>query len=247
MNLPRLLVDAGNTRIKWRHEAPGAVETGGLDHDADLSAWAGRFAPGTRAWLASVAGGARTQILAAALQAAGLAVVPVAVRAASPVDIGAYAGALGVDRWLALVAAWRAAPEPALVVSAGTALTVDALDGAGRFLGGLILPGRRAMRQALTLCAAALAAVPEGRVHCFPTSTADALESGVARALAGAVRHQFEALAAKQGEAPRLLLTGGDADWLGAQLALARTESAPGLVLDGLAWYAETEEERCGS
>ena len=89
---------------------------------------------------------------------------------------------LGVDRWVALIGARhrvlaRGAPRPALVVMVGTAVTVDALDETGRFLGGLILPGFGLMLRALEMGTAGLKA-PTGDVVDFPTNTSDALMSG---------------------------------------------------------------------
>ena len=93
---------------------------------------------------------------------------------------------LGADRWVALVGA-RArvvaatpegeAPPPTLVVMVGTAVTVDAIDSSGRFIGGLILPGFGLMLRALEMGTAGLK-VPTGEVVDFPTNTSDALMSG---------------------------------------------------------------------
>ena len=98
---------------------------------------------------------------------------------------------LGVDRWVALIGARHrvlahGAPRPALVVMVGTAVTVDALDATGRFLGGLILPGFGLMLRALEMGTAGLKA-PTGDAVDFPTNTSDALMSGGADAIAGAV------------------------------------------------------------
>jgi type III pantothenate kinase len=85
---------------------------------------------------------------------------------------------LGADRWVAMIGArWhvlsRGASRPALVVMVGTAVTVDALDTDGRFLGGLILPGFGLMLKALEMGTAGLK-VPTGEVVEFPTNTSDA-------------------------------------------------------------------------
>ena len=102
---------------------------------------------------------------------------------------------LGADRWVALagarsrvLAAHQA--RPALVVMVGTAVTVDALDADGRFLGGLILPGFGVMLRALEMGTAGLK-VPTGEVVDFPTNTSDALMSGGANAIAGAIERQY--------------------------------------------------------
>jgi len=126
---------------------------------------------------------------------------------------------LGADRWVALAGAHSrvldsvahgAAPRPVLVVMVGTAVTVDALDASGRFLGGLILPGFGLMQRALEMGTAGLK-VPTGEVVDFPTNTSDALMSGGTNAIAGAVERQARRLQALTGQAPLLLMTGGAA------------------------------------
>ena len=115
---------------------------------------------------------------------------------------------LGVDRWVALIGARhrilaRGAPRPMLVVMVGTAVTVDALDTEGRFLGGLILPGFGLMLRALEMGTAGLKA-PTGEAVDFPTNTSDALMSGGADAIAGAVERMHRKLLKRCGQEPAL-------------------------------------------
>ena len=130
-----------------------------------------------------------------------------------------YPSRLGADRWVALAGARSrvlgamqhgAASRPALVVMVGTAVTVDALDAEGRFLGGLILPGFGLMLRALEQGTAGLK-VPTGEVVDFPTNTSDALMSGGANAIAGAIERQARRLQARTGAEPMLFMTGGAA------------------------------------
>jgi type III pantothenate kinase len=144
---------------------------------------------------------------------------------------------LGADRWVALIGArWhvlsRGAPRPALVVMVGTAVTVDALDTQGRFLGGLILPGFGLMLKALEMGTAGLK-VPTGEVVEFPTNTSDALMSGGAYAIAGAVRRQYRRLQARCGQDPLLLMGGGAAVKL-APITDLPLEHVDSLIFDGL-------------
>src|SRR5690606_40574629 len=94
---------------------------------------------------------------------------------------------LGVDRWLALLAAHHDAPAaPALVISAGTALTVDRLDPAGRHRGGVIAPGLAAMREGLFAAAPGLAGFDQGQAGAgMATDSADAIASGCLQAALG--------------------------------------------------------------
>ncbi|OZA92769.1 MAG: type III pantothenate kinase, partial [Polaromonas sp. 39-63-203] len=89
---------------------------------------------------------------------------------------------LGADRWVAMIGARhlllaRGVTKPCVVVMVGTAVTVEALDASGRFLGGIILPGHGIMLRALESGTAGLH-VPTGDVRDFPTNTSDALTSG---------------------------------------------------------------------
>ena len=144
---------------------------------------------------------------------------------------------LGVDRWTALIGARhrvlaRGKPRPALVVMVGTAVTVDALDANGRFLGGLILPGFGLMLRALEMGTAGLKA-PTGESVDFPTNTSDALMSGGTDAIAGAVERMHRKLMARTGESPVLLMSGGAAVKLAPVTDLA-FETVDTLIFEGL-------------
>ncbi|MDE2275821.1 MAG: type III pantothenate kinase, partial [Burkholderiales bacterium] len=123
-------------------------------------------------------------------------------------------------------------PPPALVVMVGTAVTVDALDADGRFLGGLILPGFGLMLRALEMGTAGLR-VPTGEVVDFPSNTSDALMSGGANAIAGAIERQARRLHARAGAAPLLLMTGGAAAKL-APITDLPFETVDTLIFEGL-------------
>ncbi|MGE8397894.1 MAG: type III pantothenate kinase, partial [Comamonas sp.] len=87
----------------------------------------------------------------------------------------------------------RGNERPLIVVMVGTAVTVDALDTQGHFLGGLILPGHGIMLRALESGTAGLH-VPTGSVTPFPKNTSDALTSGGTYAIAGAVERMYQHL-----------------------------------------------------
>ncbi len=232
-----LALDIGNTRLKWGWHADGRWRaTGALpveELDALPTRLAGEGAPDTLI-ISNVAGEAIAARLAVLL--APLGVAPVWAQAWEH-QCGVRNGyrepaRLGSDRWAALIAARARHPGPCLVVNAGTAVTVDALDADGLFLGGLILPGLRPMRKALSAGTAALPDQP-GEVRDFPTDTADAIATGLLAALAGAVLRQHGLLAARCGAAPHLLISGGDGARLAAALPLP-VEWVDNLVLEGL-------------
>jgi type III pantothenate kinase len=242
-----LLLDLGNTRLKWAwHDgdalrAPGVVAHGEAGW-ADTFAAALRAGPApARAWLAAVG----AESLAATAGAALRAVHPECVleRVHSPADgagvVNAYAepARLGVDRFLALVGARGRTPGAALVAGCGTALAVDAIDAEGRHLGGVIAPGARRMREAVLATTARVRPHGAGPPVVFGRSTEEGLDAGCALAVAALVDRLVDEATARLGEAPVLLLHGGDAGPLAERLR-HRASLAPDLVLEGLARWA---------
>jgi type III pantothenate kinase len=142
----------------------------------------------------------------------------------------------GPDRLAMAHGAFVRAAGPAIVVSAGTALVCDLVDGAGAFWGGSIAPGYRAMARGL---AAAAPELPEAFAAVEWTTPAMSSEaavlSGVSAAARGATRELVLRAEAAFGMRPRLFVTGGDADRAAAYLADRRPEVAPNLALEGLA------------
>lgn len=209
----RLCIDAGNTRIKWGlHDGTAwcakghvpTVQAGDLATAlAGLPAAECRISnvagPEVAAWIeAALPGGPglETRWLKSRPQGNGLRLRYDSER-------------LGSDRYAALIAARLYAP--CVVVCAGTAITVDGLDADGVFRGGLILPGRRLLTGVWSGATHALESAP-GRVCDWPQTTVDALESGRIWAVVGAIEKIRGGLAANA--KPRILLSGGDADWL---------------------------------
>ena len=146
---------------------------------------------------------------------------------------------MGVDRWVALIGAWSELRSACLVVDAGTAITIDALDDAGHHLGGQIVGGMTMMMQAL---AASTDGIPEvgpitGRgsadAAIFGRTTAAAVREGARNAVAGAVDRAFRVLRAGGGE-PSVVLTGGDASRILDALCEPPLHR-PHIVLQGLA------------
>lgn len=242
MSSVRLLIDAGNTRLKWARVEDGEWCAEGSGDYRDWTALARALDGVSACHIACVASDAHAQALAAVLAAAGVHATWHEAAAAFGEVRNAYdtPRQLGVDRWMALIAARARCRGAVLVVSAGTALTADALAADGRFLGGVIVPGLALMRHALHTGTAGVA--PQaGTVTAFPRSTADAVESGIVAALCGVIRQQYDLLATQAGMAPRCLLSGGDATRLQPHLGL-EAEIAPMLVLEGIARVAAEED-----
>ncbi|MDP3835091.1 MAG: type III pantothenate kinase [Hydrogenophaga sp.] len=149
---------------------------------------------------------------------------------------------LGSDRWVAMIGARqrllaRGLKRPCVVVMVGTAVTVEAIDTEGRFLGGIILPGHGIMLRALESGTAGLH-VPTGEVCDFPTNTSDALTSGGTFAIAGAVQRMVENLRRHCGEEPVCFMTGG-AGWKMAPSMSMQVELVESLIFDGLLEIAD--------
>ncbi len=115
---------------------------------------------------------------------------------------------------------------------------VDALDAEGNFLGGLILPGFGLMLKALEMGTAGLK-VPTGEIREFPTNTSDALMSGGAWAIAGAVERMYQHLRRRcPGPDPMLFMTGGAAVKLAPMTGLP-FETIDTLIFEGLLQLAQ--------
>lgn len=234
MSRRRLLIDAGNTRLKWVVVEEGQWRAHGSSDYADWSSLKTRLTAATECYIASVASTAHEAQLAELL---GTADIPATWLAAAAEFAGvknSYLNPqqLGVDRWMGLIAARERSHNAVLVVSVGTAMTVDAMSAGGVFLGGLIVPGASLMQQALSQGTARVTET-SGHWQAFPRATADAVHSGIVAALCGAIQQQHERLAVLSGMVPQCLLTGGDAALLLPHLTV-NAEHLPALVLEGI-------------
>lgn len=239
----RLLIDAGNTRVKWAltasdqalpvWEAEGSVAHDGLNGLA--SAWKSHDIQAV--WISNVAGDALASQLTQILADAGLAGSALHWFASLPVCGGVRNGyrepaQLGCDRFAALIGARHHHPDrDLLVVNAGTATTVDALTADGQFIGGMILPGLGTMARSLAVNTAQLPPVSE--VHLEQTladNTRQAIISGCISAQAGAIARAFSQ---HPGQLPLCLLSGGAASFISPHLELPH-QLVTNLVLAGL-------------
>ncbi len=232
MNL--LLIDIGNSRVKWALAQGDAWTDQGVTPLKGLptlrKAFAGLPAP-HRILISNVAGekpAQQVRTLCATWSCTPEFVTPGAE--CCGVRNGYQQPAqLGSDRWAALIAAWHRTHAACIVVNCGTATTVDALSSSGEFLGGLILPGIEMMQHSLAEGTARLE-LTQGGWRAFPSNTADAIYSGAVQAIVGAIRQQHELLGAPS--AP-CLLCGGGADRIQPFLRLP-LEKVDDLVLRGL-------------
>lgn len=246
--MSRLLLDLGNTRLKWaladgRHwHAHGAV--GWQDDVAATLArdWQPLPAP-SAVFGASVVGATREALVAAGVTAAfGTPTRWLRTPASACGVRNAYAEPqrLGVDRFLAMVAARVDGMAPCVLAGVGTALTLDALAADGRHLGGLIAPAPRLMQQSLLGATAQVRPTHAGRIVEAADNTADAVVSGCWLAAAALIERFATRMAPALGGSPLLRLGGGDAGTL-LPLLERPAQVAHDSVLHGLAAWAAAQ------
>lgn len=243
-----LLLDVGNTRLKWGlydggeihktghisqekiREVGVGVLTSKLPSDVDTVMASNVAGPSFATRLSGVLGmhcGCDVHFAKTASEAYGVT------------NSYSQPRRMGVDRWVAMIGAWAELQSACLVVDAGTAVTIDAMDDDGRHLGGQILPGVALMASALATETSDIPATdtrvlpaPEG-LDIFADNTAGAVQKGAWSAVIGAVERAIRTLRSSAYD-PVLVLTGGDASRMLNALgddALHR----PQLVLQGLA------------
>ncbi len=241
-----LAVSVGNTRTgfalvecdepEWSRALPNA------DREALLSALRGVCAPSGDGHAATVVMASvndpLADIIGPSLRSAGAEVrrigrdipIPIAANVDSPARTGQ-------DRLLAALAAYDLLEQACVVVDAGTALTIDFVDGEGAFQGGAILPGARMGLSALHERTSALPDItldhPSDAAP-FGKTTRDAMLQGAVYGARGAVRLLTERYAERFGAYPLVIATGGDAPLLfeGDELI---DRIIPDLVLRGVA------------
>lgn len=241
--MTRLLIDLGNSRLKWAWADGMAFSRGGaLDHaDPDFAehlkaAWSGAPDP-QGIWLAAVAAAPVVARVESAIAARWSS--PTVIQATSPAQGGGVRSAyaeperLGVDRFLAMVGAHARASGAALVAGCGTAIALDLVDADGSHRGGLIAPAPELMRDSVLGRTGRVAWQRTGRVVAFGHNTEDGLESGCWHAAAALVERAHAQATRELGAAPALYLHGGCAAALAALLGI-ETIAAPDLVLEGL-------------
>ena len=227
MEEPRLEVDIGNSRTKWRF----GNETG--------------FIPGVgipemrhrpeRICISCVASGRR--LIAEKFEEA------FGIRPEFAQPTAYLAGLtcgyedpslLGVDRWLALVAGWNYTKRATVVVDFGTAVTIDFTAQSGHHLGGYIVPGLGLMASVLTKDTAKVRVVGELSSDHFPgRDTVQAVQRGTTAMLFNFVESSVTRFSKECPDAPAVLLTGGDAGIASDRLSIV-TQVEPDLVLNGL-------------
>lgn len=153
---------------------------------------------------------------------------------------------LGADRFVGLLAARKLAPkQAAIIVDCGTAVTIDVLRAHGEHLGGLILPGLNMMSEALTRRTEASHMIEPimEPVNLLNNNTRQAMGSGCVLGLASALEGICQQILLQLSEPSRIILCGGDAEYLHPQINLEHSVN-PDALMDGLHYIAEQKEEQ---
>lgn len=253
-----MLIDAGNTRLKWVAPSRGRL---GRVHAAD---WSARHADAAarralrgryeRIVVCSVAGSVMEHALRRAARRSGNPAphfIRSARRAAGVRNGYAQTWRLGADRWVAMLGAHALFPgRPLCIVDVGTALTIDLLDARGQHRGGLLVPGPALMVDSLLRGTAGIrkrAGIPArvGTMRSvaaalFGRSTRAGLAAGSTLACAALIERALGEARGRVRGKPRLLLAGGGARTVAPLLRVPHIR-ADHLVLRGLALLAGSD------
>lgn len=236
-----IVVDVGNTRIKWGLCSSELVwSTVSLppdDADAWLKQWHEWKLQGTQEWIVAGVHPARRDALVAWLKgrADSVRVLSSAKQLSLTVELE-HPDKVGIDRLLNAVAANRRRQEhvAAILIDAGSAVTVDYLDGNGAFRGGTIFPGFRLMAKALHEHTALLPIVEIDESVLPPgTSTTHAIQAGVYHAVLGGIERLIAEYQHRYPTAFEIYLTGGDAKALAPRLRHS-AQLWPEMTLEGI-------------
>jgi type III pantothenate kinase len=245
-----LLIDVGNTRLKWAVLRDGVL---GPLHAQRYADWSdnefGAYVLGHagrqgRVLVANV-GGERVAALISGAVFKTWNLKPdflqSSVRGGGIENAYPEPAKLGVDRWAAMIGAHAMGPGPVCVVSVGTAMTIDGVAESGKHLGGLIVPGPDLMIASLmrnTSDIAVRAAAGQTTNALLADNTRGALHQGAVHALAALVDRTMHSLEQSCGKRPALVVTGGAADRIESALT-GPLQQVPDLVLRGLAVLAD--------
>lgn len=244
-----LLIDVGNTRIKWGCWEMGELSRIGADSHARenfaafaTNAW-GTLPVPERVIVSNVGSSAFGDALATWIYSEWELEAEFILSRASGYGVtNAYTDSykLGPDRWAALIAAYKSSDGPACIVSAGTAITIDVLGEEGRHQGGLIVPGLHLMRRSLTEKTSGIVwdgprNIPPGSL--LARDTKNAVTAGTLYAVVALIDRVVQDVAAEVCTTLDCIICGGDAEAL-LPLLGAHFRHEPHLVLKGLAEIA---------
>lgn len=243
-----LLIDIGNSRIKWASSAGMTLS----DHAAfeykkesmtDLlkKHWHASASPDA-VYISNVAGADVAKIVSAVIRQkwqTKLLFVKAQRQCCGVVNAYKEASQLGVDRWLAIIAAWNKYRAPVCVIDCGTALTIDGVSAGGQHLGGLIIPGLRMMQDMLSRETHGIQVDRNNQSSLgFGRSTTECITNGANCAIVSLVERMAGQLESEQGSKLCRIITGGYAAYIN-DLIMPAFDLEPHLVLNGLKLIAD--------
>ncbi|BAZ95107.1 transcriptional regulator [Thiohalobacter thiocyanaticus] len=243
-----LLIDAGNSRLKWaclqgkKLQPGGAVPRSAASTRDFATAW-DELEPPEAVFVTSVAGDKFDTTLTNWLKRKWKCEPTFLTTRAKGFGVtNAYVQPerLGVDRWLALIGAHDAWNGPVCIVDCGTAVTLDAMRGDGTHAGGLIVPGLVLMQDSLKEKASGIGDIslnPEASTGLLATDTGNAVIAGSLYSLVALIERVVGDLSLEWKEPVQCLVTGGDAEQL-LPLLMVKAEHCPDLLFTGMAVVA---------
>jgi type III pantothenate kinase len=255
---PDVVVDVGNSRVKWGRVVPGGIgEMAAFPHD-DAVGWKRGLAAwgktGVVKW--AIAGVHPVQVERfrswAEARSTEIIEITTTLLVGDPSRFGLRVKVeepdrVGVDRLLSALAAVvrTTALAPVVVINVGTAMTVDFVDAEGVFAGGGILPGPRLMARSLHEYTAKLPLIdarPVPPLLPWGSNTVEAIRLGIMSAVRGAADRLVRDWADGRPVPPRVFVTGGDCEYFRGVVfpaSISGVEIDPTLTLDGIRIAAE--------
>lgn len=226
-----LLLDIGNTRCK-----AAIYEKGNLHLVSDLNTIKSNYQPIKKVIVSCVAADSKVQLIKNQLNYLEIPWVYVYAEKTAFGLINSYINPekLGVDRWLAMIAAKKMFDnQDLLVIDAGTAVTFDWIDQQGNHQGGWILPGIRLQQHAVVSNTDKVINEDNFMAKLLPaTNTSSALQNGCLAAIVGAIHMAWQTK-----RASKIILTGGDSNLFSEHLAQLPVVIEPLLIFKGLSCY----------
>ncbi len=239
--MTRLFVDLGNSRLKWARDPQPWQPQAVLHRDRDIASlldeiWRSLPPPQSVALVSVAAESIRQTLERWIRERWHCSIQSFSSQREQGGVVNSYRdpATLGADRWAALLGARTLTKHACIVIDCGTAVTVDVLSSAGVFEGGVIFPGLWLLRESLGSGTAAVGTNVGDNSSCLARATAAGVAAGTLMGLAGAIERIVREQEKILGEAPELIVTGGDATLLIPRLGHTARE-VPDLVLKGLA------------
>ena len=240
----RLLIDIGNTRVKW------ALVDRKLFAKGDASDWSlvqkqkDEF---QSIWISCVGKDSTfKQVVKQLRELSDIEPISVKVSAKACGLVNQYKSLdrLGVDRWVAAIGARALRPTGELIIiDVGTAVTIDCVDAESNYLGGVILPGFAMMHDSLVGKTAGISSLRQDPVAIIGQNTQECVNSGAHYGLVGAIERIVSEIRVDHGgDSTQLLITGGDAEQVIASSHLPFDHQA-NLLFDGLITISECSDQ----